>query len=410
LPEPTVVMLTPHGDPLGRIGEPDIGGQCVYIRELAEHLSAQGIATLAFTRDRREGKPTVEPFAPSAWVVRIPCGPSGFIPKEQLLPHLDAFARGVSSHLRDGQILHSHYWDGGHVASLLRTTQPWFHSTHSLGRVKQQSLPDAFRYQYRDRIRIEEDVYRGCDRVFALTPIEKEQIRSLYGVPESQILVIPPGVDVDVFQPRGSASEHRARLGLPERTTILTLGRLDERKGLDLFVRAAGLLQAQGSSAPLSFVMSAGGASSPHTPAGQAIRQLVEELDLDTLLTWIPVVSEQNLPSYYNAADLFVLPSRYEPFGIVMLEAMASGIPVVATDNGGPATVIEHEHDGLLGNPEHVASFAALIRQLVENPEQRRAYGARARTKVETLYGWNVIAEHFCAAYKSLAKGDAHAG
>ena len=151
-------MLTPHGDPLGRIGEPDIGGQCVYIRELTKHLSLNGISVKVFTRDRGEGKPKTESFAKSAVVIRISCGPEEFVPKEEILPLLGDFADGVSEHIHGSEILHSHYWDGGHVASLLHDRQPWFHSTHSLGKVKQMSLPDFSRYQYEDRIRIEENV------------------------------------------------------------------------------------------------------------------------------------------------------------------------------------------------------------------------------------------------------------
>lgn len=409
MPSPVIAMFTPHGDPLGRIGDPDIGGQCVYIRELAKHLSSQGVRSTSFTRDRGEGKPAVEPFAPHASVVRIPCGPRGFLPKEQLLPYLDEFAHGVAPHLEGGEVFHSHYWDGGYVASRLRNGQRWFHSTHSLGRIKQQSLPDPSRYQYDDRIRIEEMVYRGCDRVFALTSIEREQINALYSVPKRQILVIPPGVDIDLFRPRGDASAYRAALGLPERTTVLTLGRLDERKGLDLFVRAAGQLCADLPNAAPSFVMSAGDGTSDRTLDGQTIARLIADLDLGPAVTWLPVVAETDLPSYYNAADLFVLPSRYEPFGIVMLEAMASGVPVVATRNGGPASVIEHERDGLLGDPEDVAAFANLLRQLAENPQQREAFGRQARIKVEAQYSWNVIAERFSSAYSVSGEEDRHA-
>ncbi len=381
----------------------------MYIRELAKHLSARGVSSVSFTRDRGEGKPPVETFAPHARVVRIPCGPQGFLPKEQILPHLDEFADGMAPYLQGDEIFHSHYWDGGYVASRLRDGHRWFHSTHSLGRIKQQSLPDASRYQYDDRIQIEEMVYRGCDRVFALTSIERQQIKTHYGVPEHQILVIPPGVDTCVFRPRDDASVYRSALGLPERTTVLTLARLDERKGLDLFVRAAGHLRTELAEGTPSFVISAGEGASDRTSDGQSLSHLIQDLDLGPSVTWHPVVSETELPSYYNAADLFVLPSRYEPFGIVMLEAMASGVPVVATRNGGPATVIEHERDGLLGDPEDVASFADLLRQLTESPQQREAFGRQARIKMEAQYGWNVIADRFTSAYAVSGGEDPHA-
>ena len=158
----TIVMITPHGDPLGRIGEPDVGGQCVYIRELSVALAAQGARVLAFTRDRSDGRPGREQIAPGADVIRIQCGPSGFLPKEQILPHLEEFAVALSTYLSGDEIISSHFWDGGHVASLLREPAKWVHTSHSLGKRKLASLPDADPGQYKDRIAIETRILR-CD-------------------------------------------------------------------------------------------------------------------------------------------------------------------------------------------------------------------------------------------------------
>lgn len=404
MPENMVVMLTPHGDPLGRIGEPDIGGQCVYIRELAKHLSLKGVSVKVFTRDRGEGKPRTELFAETASVIRIPCGPNKFVPKEEILPLLSEFADRVSDQICGDEILHSHYWDGGYAASLLHDRQPWFHSTHSLGKVKQMSLPDCSRYQYEDRIRIEQSVYRGCDQVFALTDIEKEQITTLYNVASERIRVIPPGVDVSVFRPHANPSLCRSKLGLPDRTTVLALGRLDERKGFDLYIRAVREVANVEDMSAVSFILSAGDGSAQEEER-RKLDHLIEELSIGKELIWLPVLSEEIIPTYYGAADVFVLPSRYEPFGIVMLEAMACQVPVVATTNGGPAKVINHGNDGLLGNPEQPQQFAELIASLILEPEKRRSFGRRARRKVEREYSWETIADRFCDAYGMEAPG-----
>lgn len=410
MPSQTVLMLTPHGDPLGRVGEPDIGGQCVYIRELSKHLSLNGLNVKVFTRDRGEGKPKIERFAKSASVIRVPCGPKRFVPKEEILPLLPEFADGVSATLEGNEIVHSHYWDGGHVASLLHDQQPWFHSTHSLGKVKQMSLPDDARYQYADRLRIEEAVYQGCDEVFALTDTEKDQIVSLYGVAPDRIRVIPPGVDISIFRPRSNPSQCRSELGLPERTTILSLGRLDERKGLDLYVQAAGEVVKDKTISEVTFVLSAGDGSPQEEAEHQKLVRLIERLSPETNFIWLPVLPEETLPAYYGAADVFVLPSRYEPFGIVMLEAMASGVPVVATNNGGPAKVIHHGADGLLGDPEKSTEFAQLIVSLLQNPEMRQTFGVKARQKIERDYSWTAIADRFYEAYGFARQGGHHAG
>ncbi len=405
MPNARVVMLSPHGDPLGRIGEPDIGGQCVYIRELAKHLSAEGVQVRVFTRDRHEGKPPIEPFAPHASVVRIPCGPNGFIPKEDLLQHLPEFTARVGESIDGAEVLHSHYWDGGFVAEGLHTSQPWFHSTHSLGKVKQRSLPDEAKYQYADRLSIEESVYRGCDQVFALTDIEKTQIVELYHVAEEQIVVIPPGVDTSVFRPCSSKASLQEQLGLPKRLTVFALGRLDERKGLDLYLEAAGALCRKSDLPAWSFVLSAGDGSPQETEEQAKLADILERHQLQDRVIWLPVLPEEQLPLYYGASDIFVLPSRYEPFGIVMLEAMASGVPVVATNNGGPAKVIEHGVDGFLGDPQDVETFADFVESLLIDADLRHAFGQRAHQKIVQSYDWSVIAKRFRDAFGFKAAG-----
>jgi len=125
LPSQTVVMITPHGDPMGKIGEPDVGGQCVYIRELSSALADQGTKVLAFTRDRSDGKPKREPIFPGADLIRIPCGPEGFLPKEKILPYLPEFANKMSTYLRGDEVISSHFWDGGYAAGLLKSTTTW---------------------------------------------------------------------------------------------------------------------------------------------------------------------------------------------------------------------------------------------------------------------------------------------
>lgn len=396
---PRVVMITPHGDPLGTIGEPDIGGQCVYIRELAAHLAALGIGVCAFTRDRGDGRPPRETIAPGAEVVRIRCGPEGFIPKEDLLPHLGEFSARVADQLDAGDVLHSHYWDGGYVAHHARTRQPWFHSTHSIGKLKEAALPRDARYRYEERIRIETDVYNGCDRIFALTAIEAGQIAALYGVPQGRLTVIPPGVSVSRFHAAANASENRRRFGLRDRPTVLTLGRLDARKGFDLYLGIAAEAVRRCGAAGLSFVLSAGDGNPQESEEAGKLRRLIEELGLSDVLTWLPVQAEGDVPALYHAADVFVLTSRYEPFGIVILEAMASGVPVVATVHGGPAEIIEPAVDGLLADPMDPGAFAEAVCSLLSSESRRRDLAAHARKKVEEAYKWSAIAARFLHGY-----------
>ena len=410
MPDTTLAMITPHGDPLGRIGEPDIGGQCVYVRELSAHLARAGHEVLIYTRDRGEGKQQREEFVPGATVLRVPCGPKGFIPKEDLISYLPEFTDRVRKELTGGELLHSHYWDGGHVASAIRDGRQWFHTTHSIGKLKQAALPDETQYRYDERIRIETGIYRDCDCVIALTETEKQQIQELYDVPADRIAVIPPGVNSDVFAPSVDKKKTRSALGLPEEDTIVfTLGRLDERKGFDLFLEAAGHVVERDDLPSTLFVFSAGDGTEREARERKRLEAIVESQALETKLQWLPILSEEKLPLYHGAADIFVLPSRYEPFGIVMLEAMACSVPVIATNTGGPATVIEPGVNGLLVDPTDTEALANALAALILEPKKRREYGKRGRATVEDNYSWKIIAERHLAAYGLEMRNDPNA-
>ncbi len=411
MPEHRFTMITPHGDPLGRMGEPDVGGQCVYIRELSAHLAKAGHEVRIYTRDRGEGKPPSEPIVPGATVMRIPCGPPEFIPKEELGPYLDVFADRVNEDLVGGELIHSHYWDGGYVAGRLRGDRPWFHTTHSIGKLKRAALPEGSQYRYDDRIRIETDIYRDCDCVIALTSTERDQIAELYDVPAGRIAVIPPGVNSESFTPPPDRTSARARFDLPEGACVVfTLGRLDERKGFDLFLRAAGRLARRQELPETVFLFSAGNSGGQEAKEREKLERIVTEERLGSRLRWLPILPEEELPSAYGASDIFVLPSRYEPFGIVMLEAMACAVPVVATREGGPATVIEPGVTGFLVDPTDAEAMASAMEELVRDPEQRRRFGQRGRQVVEANYSWRIIAERHVTAYERCAKEGEHAG
>ncbi len=401
-------MLTPHGDPLGRIGEPEIGGQCVYIRDLAMHLARAGVAVTAFTRDRGEGKPPSEEICPGAVVRRLAVGPRTFIPKEELEPYLPTFAAGVAEELGQDDVLHAHFWDGAFVAHLLKKGRRWLHTSHSLGRRKLAALPESEHAQYAGRIRAETVAGRACDVLVASTRVERDDLVELYAVDPQKIEVVPPGVDTARFSPasgNGQAVLRRA-FSLPSGPLVAALGRLDPRKGYDLFLQAAAQLVADGEA--FSFALSAGAADDPREAAEYGrLKGLVEELALGDRFRWMDVLPQDALADFYRALDVFVMPSRYELFGIVMLEAMACGVPVVATRFGGPAEVIEDGVDGLLVDPTDLSALGNALRSLLADPERCAKMGMRARSKVEQGYSWNASARRHRALYFGCEPGDA---
>ncbi len=393
-------MLTPHGDPLGRIGEPDIGGQCIYVRELSARLATLGAGVVALTRDRGDGRAPEEPISPGAKVIRIPCGPPGFIPKEEMFPYLEEFAQRANPYLARTGVIHSHYWDGGYVAGFFRNGRLWVHTPHSLGKLKQASLPDEERYRYSERIEIETAVYAECDRIIALTEKERDELGSLYGVPREKITVIPPGVDVQRFRPIAEKRALKRKLGFPpDRPIVFSLGRLDERKGFDLFFRAAAeVIRAGGQPRPL-FVLSAGAGHPNEREERTKLEGLIKELGIESSVIWLGILAEENLPLFYGAADVFVLPSRYEPFGIVLLEAMACGLPVVATVLGGPSKVITPGVDGLLVDPTDIEALSTAILELLANRKRRETMGRKARERVMAEFSWEKVAQRVWEVY-----------
>jgi len=401
--EHTVVMITPHGDPLGRIGEPDIGGQCVYVRQLSLELAKAGRNVIVLTRDRCDGRPKQEGIVPGAVVMRIPCGPPGFVPKEQLRPFLDEFVENARQIIPSLPLFHSHYWDGAYVASRLRTHEPWVHTSHSVGKLKRAVVPDDPYGAYRDRIAIESWAYEDCDVITALTDRERDNVSALYDIDVDKIRVTPPGVDTERFHPIPSKPDLRHALQLPDSPTVLALGRLDPRKGFDLLFEAIGLLRKEGHAHDLSFVFSSGAGTAEEQAEADRLSRIVERCGFSSWLTWLPVLDEEKTPLYYGAADLFVLPSRYEPFGIVMLEAMASGVPPIATLRGGPAKVISHNVDGLLVNPVDIRATAQAIASLLTDDTRRISMGKAARQKAVTSYGWDVIAAKNEAVYAEVS-------
>ena len=401
----TIVMITPHGDPLGRIGEPDVGGQCVYIRELSVALAAQGARVLAFTRDRSDGRPGREQIAPGADVIRIQCGPSGFLPKEKILPYLEEFAVALSTYLSGDEIISSHFWDGGYVASLLREPAKWVHTSHSLGKRKLASLPDADPGQYKDRIAIETRILRRCDAIISSTGLEEQDLVDLYAADGAKITVIPPGVDAEYFHPPSNKESLKKELGLSADPVVFSLGRLDPRKGFDLYLRAAAQVRRESSRGSLvQFLLSAGTSDEDEHEAAERerLQRLAKSLQLGDSLIWRPVLPESDIPRYYGASDLFVMPSRYELFGIVMLEAMACGVPVVATKFGGPPEVITDGENGRLVDPTNIPSFASAIAGLLDDPDERMRMGEIARETIESKYSWERLAREHLLLYTSI--------
>lgn len=409
-----ILFVSPHSDPLGRIGDPDTGGQCVYERELARALAAiaPDIAVDVFTR-WYGAKPREERISDRAIVYRIPCGGDGFIRKEDLGPVLSEFVANAQAKARDlgarYDLVHGHYWDGGSAGLALARAYgaPFIFTSHSLGKLKQRDLPDEALYHYETRIPAEMEAMSQARLVIALSTVEEGYIRDLYGLAAAHVAVVPGGVDTTFFSPRGDPQALREALEMAraDELLVLALGRLDPRKGFPYLVAAAPevIRRVEAAGCKARFFISAGGGE-PLTEEENAERQRivmgVAASGRPDCFTLVSKLDLSRVPEYYTAADVFVTPSPYEPFGLVVIEAMACGAPVIATNQGGPPEIISEGQDGYLVHPSNTALLAERIASLLLDDATRAQFRRRAREKAVSVYSWGAIAQRIYTLYE----------
>ncbi|AIF70034.1 hypothetical protein PAP_08230 [Palaeococcus pacificus DY20341] len=398
-----IAMITPHGDPLGKLGEPDTGGQCVYVKELSRHLGKLGAEVDIFTR-QRGGRKEIEHISENVRVIRIECGPEGFIPKEKLMPYLPEFTEKVAEYVeeREYRVVHTHYCDGGFVGLKLkeRFGVKMIHTSHSLGILKAKALGDF--EPYKERIALEKEIYEKSDAIIATTKIEKNDIATLYEIEESKIHVIPIGVDTGFYRPMGDKDNLKKELNLPEIPLVFALARLDPRKGLDLLIKSVPYIKEHYNGDFLVLLSTGTGAKEEEKEMNKLLA-LIKELNVEDKVRIIPAIAPVELvPKYYSAADVFVLPSPYEPFGIVMLEAMACKAPMVATKFGGPAEVLQDGYDGFLVDPKNSEEMGAKIAELLREEDKRELFAERAYQKVLSKYSWDSVAKEVLNLFENV--------
>jgi glycosyltransferase involved in cell wall biosynthesis len=405
-------FFCPHSDPLARVGEPDAGGQCVYEARVAASLAAMDHEVRCYTRHYGRKK-RHEGISPGAEVFRYPMGPEGFLRKEDMGQYLAEFSHHLHADqepwLKGAEILHGHYWDGG-VAALtasLAFGKPLLFTSHSLGALKQDRLPDRHTYRYDIRIPAERRVMQAADGIIALSSVEQSALMERYGIEERKIHVVPGGVDVNRFAPRGTKQENKNLLGIRTDHMVFTVGRLDARKGfvelVEAMPRVIREVERRGQS--VCFMMPAG----PRHPSGseadvkRSLQERARKLGVRKHIRWFSRLAEEELLRCYAAADVFVCPSLYEPFGLVLVEAMASGTPVVATQRGGPVDIVTPGVDGYLADPQNSEELAARILDvLLAGPERSGAMGQAALKKAHERYSWPAVASRIAAVYAKV--------
>jgi D-inositol-3-phosphate glycosyltransferase len=402
-----VGVLTVHSSPLAPPGVGDSGGMNVHVRALASELARGGVASDIYTRATSPDDPPVIEIEPGVRVMHLPAGPLEPIPKQFLPRYLCAF---LCSLLRAGErygpydVLHSHYWVSGWVARLARERwgSPMVHSFHTLGRVKNLSLAAGEEPEPRARLAGEERVAAMADCLLAATPAEARQLTELYGAPPSKVRIVPHGVDQSRFHP-GDRALARAELGVSRRHVLAFVGRLQPLKAPDVAVRALALLRRRRPDLDVELLVVGGpsgnGAGEPLRSAALARREGVADR-----VRFLPPVPHDRLATVYRAADLLLVPSRSESFGLVALEAQACGTPVVAARVGGLCHAVGDGTTGLLLGDHDPANWAAAVGELLASPRRLAAMGLAA-ARFAGAHGWEVTATRLLDAYSELVQG-----
>lgn len=401
-----VAVVAYHSSPLDRPGEGDSGGMTVYVRALADALARRGVSTDVFTRASASRR-AVARIAPSVRVVSVEAGPREPMPKDRLATHLGEFTAGVRAFALAQRIrydvVHSHYWQSGLAAIPLARAWgvPLVHSHHTLGRVKNRYLAPGDRPEPQARLDGEARVIAAADVQVASTDDEWRQLACLYGASHDALKTLHPGVDHDAFAP-GPQEQARAQLGLDHEAVMLYVGRIQRLKGIELAVRAAEQLR-PALDRPLRFLV-AGGASGPAGEIEVArLRALVDELGLEDVVTFVGPVAHERLPVYYRAADVLVVCSHSESFGLTALEAHSCGTPVVGTPVGGLSHVVADERSGFLVDTRDPAVFAARLKTLLSDASLRADFSAAA-LRAAASFSWERTAASLQELYECLVR------
>ncbi len=401
-----IAMVSVHSSPLARLGGKEAGGMNVYVRELARELGSRGIPVDIFTRSQDPARPTVEALSCGVRVINLHTGPTAPYDKNWVLTYLPEFVSRVRC-FADGEdlaydLIHSHYWLSGEAALRLRRSwgAPVVHMFHTLGAMKNQVARSSDESESGQRIAIERRLLREVDAVVAATPLDRAQMVWHYGADARRIHVVPGGVDLQRFRPRPQA-EARVELGLPgEERLLVCVGRMEPLKGMDALIRALPLLLARGVAARVLLI---GGDDESHPAAWNAEQRRLDalrrELGVAERVRFLGAQPQERLPAYFAAADVVATPSHYESFGLVALEALASGAVVVASRAGGLALTIEDGRSGLLAPPGDHHALAEQILRALEDPALAAALRAGARQRAEE-YGWGPIARRIGAIYE----------
>ncbi len=391
-----IATLMVHTSPLDQPGIGDAGGMNIYVLESAQRMAAMGVSVDIFTRRTDASQPDIVEISPGVRVRHFECG-HGSLTKEQLPAHINGLSKEFLQILKteNYDVIHSHYWISGKVAmpAAKELGIPLVHTMHTMARVKNLNLAEGETPEPMIRVQGETQVVAAANALIANTDAEGASLVSLYDACPDTVHVVSPGVDLYTFTAGESRSAARLETGMPEDALVVSfVGRIQPHKGPEVLIRATSELVKHSPLLRHKLIVNVvGGASGANTEEVDRLKELSSWLGIDYVVRFSPPVPRKDLPQWYRAADLVIVPSYSESFGLVALEAQACGTPVVATAVGGLRTAVADGISGVLVDGHDPKAWSSVISRLLQEP-QRRILLSMGAIEHASHFGWDVTA------------------
>lgn len=406
-------MISFHTCPLASEEGKETGGMNVYVLELSRELAKNGFFVDVFTRSQDDKQQKEVLVSPRFRVIHLPAGPEKPIPKKQLIAYTSKFAKNYQAFVDREQnsyaILHCHYYLSGLVGLEINEHRssplPLIMTFHTLALMKNLVARDSLEKEETKRIDAEFLLMAKAQKIIAQSGSDKQYLEYLYGVPQHKIAVITPGVDTELFKPMKKREAKRFIHANDRHKLIVFVGRIEPLKGIDVLLYAMKILLVRNPQLPICLWIVGGDVSQkPHlwSKELQKLERLRSLLQMTTVVRFVGQRPQHELPYYYNAAEVVVIPSHYESFGMAAIEAMACGIPVITTNVSGVSSLIDEKHEALITSVNNPLLLASQIEDLLKDEAHRQKISSELVEKIQDL-SWKNIAISIQQVYDEVA-------